>query len=372
MKTIIWLLNDWDSNAYRSENDLYGGIGYYRVIKPAQVLRKYFDIEVVGADIRHWGTTEEKYYRIGQYDLIISKHLKTGEDASNLLAIAKHFDKKVLVDVDDDYLNMRKENPAIKNYDVLKGGRYFLSAFLELSDGMTVSTQPLKNLYTKFNQEIDVLPNCCDVNDWPKVRKAWDDGKVRIGFAGGMGHNDDLDLIIEPIARILNKYPNVEFQIIGAVDPVQAKLIGAKMLKFAERNILSQFKIANGTMAWSGYPELLASFGWDIALAPLVDCPFNRSKSHIRWLESSMIHCPVIASPVYPYYEPIQGVNTMVDEVTGLFANNSHEWFEKMERLILDKGLRKSIADNAYSYILKNWQYSQWTSQWKKVIKKYL
>lgn len=369
---ILWLLNDWDT-PYRTAQDAYGGIGYYRVVAPSRPLREWFDIDVVGADIRNWGTDDAKYNRIGRaYDLIISKHMRTGQEASNLLAIAKHFKKPILFDLDDNYLNIRKDNPAFAEYDVLKGPRYFVSATLELCDGVIVSTEPLKNLYTQFNKNIDVLPNCCDINDWPKKPKVWNDGKIRIGYAGGSAHNADLNLIIEPMAYILAKYPNVLFEIIGALTDQEAMRMGNRMNELVKRNVLDRFRIRGGTLAWQGYPELLASTGWDIILAPLVDDAFNRGKSHIRWLESSLVHAPVIASPVYPYQMDIQGVHTIQDGETGLFAETSKEWAEKLELLINDEILRKMLAKNAYNYVRRHWTYDIWATKWRDVFNKYL
>ncbi len=371
-KKIAWLLTDWMGNAYRRENDLYGGIGYYRVIKPAQVLRKWFDIEVIGADFRHWGTDDEKYTRLGKgYDLIISKHLSIPQEASNTLATGKHFKKKVIVDLDDDYLNIRKDNPAFKDYAILKGGRYFLSALLSLADGLTVSTDPLSKVYSRLNPSIDVLPNCNDINDWPAPTKK-NDGKIRIGYAGGNAHGDDLALILNPVARILDLYPNVLFEICGAVTALEAKEMGEKMNKFTKRDITPQILIIKGTPAWQGYPELLASFGWDIGIAPLVDEPFNRGKSHIKVMEYSMVGAASVASPVYPYFEPIRGVKIMEDGVTGLFASTPDEWFNALDKLICNPKLRKTLAKNMYKHVKKNWQWKSWAYLWKEVIEKYL
>lgn len=370
--TIGWVFGDWLQNAYRQENDLYGGIGYYRVIKPAQILRKWFDIEVIGADIRHWGTTAETYQRLGtQYDLIYSKHMTDGEQASNILATADHFKKKVLVDIDDNYLELRKDNPAGKNYEKLKGTRYFLGAFLELANGLTVSTAPLKETYSHLNKVIDVLPNCNDVKDWPQP-KFINDGKIRIGYAGGSAHNDDLDLIIEPIAKILEKYPNVTFDVIGALTAEKAREMGAKMLKFSSASILDRFRITGGTLAWQGYPELLAAQGWDIGICPLIDEPFNRGKSHIKWMEMSMIGAATVASPVYPYIEPIDGVNTIIHGKTGLFATSADEWFDSLEMLIRNPDVRKGLANSAYQYIKENWQWEQHAEKFRNVINKYI
>lgn len=370
--SIGWIFSDWDSNDFRKENDLYGGIGYYRVIKPAQYLRKWFDIDVIGADFQKWGTTAEKYHRLGQYDLVISKHFRTAEEASNTLATAEHYKKNLLVDIDDNFMEMRPDNPAFSDYEYGQGPREFMGAYLSLASGMTVSTLPLKRAYKGLNPKIDVLPNCCDIQDWPNVRKMWDDGIVRIGFAGGRGHGADLELVLEPMAYILAKYPNVLFEIIGAITVEESMQMANKMNSFCKKDITKQFRITGGTLAWQGYPDLLTSFGWDIVIAPLVDEPFNQSKSHIRWLESSMIHCPVIASPVYPYCEHIKGIKTIEHEKTGLLAKTSEEWYQMLEGLIKHPEVRREIADNAYEYIKENWQYEQHADKWKRVIEKYL
>lgn len=374
--SIVSLFTDWSANAYRQENDLYGAIAYYRVVKPAQFLREWFDIEVVGSKFRTWGVEggDEalRYQRLEQYDLILSKHMINGQMASNLLGTAGHFSKKIVIDVDDNYFKVRANNPAIKDYAKGQEGRYMIGAFLELASGLMTSTEPLKKVYKKLNKHIDVLPNCNDINDWPNVRKMWDDGKIRIGFAGGQGHLDDLELILEPMAYVLAKYPNVIWEIIGALWPKEAMEMVNKMNGYCKKDIASQVRISGGTLAWQGYPELLASFGWDIVLAPLVDDEFNQGKSHIRWMEASMIHCPVVASPVYPYFEPIQKVKTIQNGVTGIFARTKEDWFRELEFLVTNKTARQEIAENAYNYVKDNWQWSQHIHKWKKVIEHYL
>lgn len=372
---IAWFFGDWSVSAYRQENDLYGGIAYYRVIKPAQVLRKWFDIEVIGADFLKWGVKggdeATKYQRLEQYDLIIAKHLTNAQMASNLLATADYYKKKIIVDVDDNYFDIRKDNPAAKDYAIGQQGRYNLGAFLELCSGVTVSTYPLKEAYLKLNKNVDVLPNCNDIKDWPK-RTEKKDGLIRIGYAGGSAHNDDLDLIAEPMGRILEKYPNVVFEIMGAILPEKAMELGSKMIKFGSADILKRFRFIAGTMAWQGYPEVLGSYGWDIGLAPLVDEPFNRGKSHIKWLEYSMIGATTVASPVYPYKEKIQGVSTIEEPFTGLFASTSDEWFEKLDTLVKNEKYRKQIAKNAYKYVKENWQQKMFAEKWRDCINKYL
>jgi len=49
------------------------------------------------------------------------------------------------------------------------------------------------------------------------------------------------------------------------------------------------------------YPARLARLGFDIAVAPLVDHPFNRAKSALKLLEYGALALPVVASDIEPY-----------------------------------------------------------------------
>lgn len=370
---IAFLFTDWGMNDYRKNNNLYGGIGYYRIVKPAEALKEWYDIDVIGANFRFWGNEEQAFTRLCKdYDLIYSKHIDTGKAGSNILALANHFNKKVIVDLDDNYLAIREDNPAYKDYAPLKGGRYFLGAFMSLSNGLTTSTQPLKEAYSHLNPNIDVLPNCNDINDWKTPPNKRNDGKIRIGYQGSVTHNDDLELIIPSVARILTKYPNVIFQICGAIPKERIKYIVKRFNSYSYKNLEKQLGFYGGTQAWLGYPELLADFGWDIGLAPLINEVFNQGKSHIKFMEYAMVGVPTIASPVYPYKEPIQGVPVIEHGKTGLFANCHEEWSFYLEELIMKEDYRKQIAKNAYEHIRDNWQWSQHTDKWRAVIDKYL
>jgi len=276
---------------------------------------------------------------------------------------------KILVDIDDNFPAIRDDNPAATTYK--NGAIGTVGAFLSLADGVIVSTLPLKKVYKKWNKNIDVFPNCNDVNDWPVERQNMQDEKIRIGFAGGLSHKKDLEMILEPMAYILAKYPNVIFQVIGALNPVDAMEMATKMYQLSNVDVADRFMVRGGTEAWHGYPELLNSFAWDIAIAPSIDDEFNKCKSHNRWMESTMIGCPVVASPVYPNITPIQGRQVIRHGITGVIANNSEEWFEMLSGLIENPDKRKEIAKNAYDYITKEWQWSNWEKEFKKIIDKY-
>jgi glycosyltransferase involved in cell wall biosynthesis len=122
------------------------------------------------------------------------------------------------------------------------------------------------------------------------------------------------------------------------------------------------------TFSWDGYPELLMAMGWDIGIAPLIDDEFNRCKSHIKWMEYSMKRIPTVASRVYPYSEPIDGVDTIKDGETGFLCENQKEWIDKLSYLIENKKARKEMGYRAYNFIKKKWQWKDWIYKWENAI----
>ncbi len=85
-----------------------------------------------------------------------------------------------------------------------------------------------------------------------------------------------------------------------------------------------------------------------------------------------MVGAAVVASPVYPYKEPIAGVKTIDDGITGMLAYTQEEWFNKLDFLIQHPVERKQLAKQAYDYVKEHWLYEQWVPKWTKVINKYL
>ncbi len=361
------MYTEWNVNKFREEHNLYGGIGYYRIVKPFENMP---GARVCGRpDEKEFGTLAVDVWTkvFEEYDCVFIKHIDNAPAISNLLAASQYFGKPVIIDVDDNFIALREDNPAFIEYQKhLKP--YILSASLELASGVAVSTQPLKEAYSHISKNISVLPNCNDTSDWQVPIKKWNDGKVRIGYAGSITHNADLELILEPVKKILATYPNTIFEILGAAEKKKFKELQKRLMSAGVGK--SRFRLHYGTPAWLGYPELLGSMGWDIGLAPLITDTFNTCKSHIKWMEYSMINIPTVASQVYPYYQPIQGVNTIVDGHTGYLCSTSEQWFDKLAALVESKDLRDKLANNAYTYIAQNWQYSQHQHKWLEAITK--
>lgn len=372
MKRILGLWTDWGDNQYRKETNEYGGLGYYRIAKPLIALETAFPddyrVDIYGSNFvtEFTGNLEAIFTKIfTKYDVVYLKQADNAVIVSAMLAAREYFDKRVIFDMDDNHLAVRSDTAAGEVYGFGQKRRYFVSAELSLADGLVVSTEPLRQAYGALPGmcPIQVMPNCNDLADWKSLPKKWNDGKIRIGYMGSVTHNQDFDLVIPPLKQILQKYPHVELELLGLMKPDAFNKIRKKF-----RSVKGKLTMHFGTPSWKGYPELVASMGWDIGICPLTSDKFNECKSHIKWMEYSMAKIAVVASKVYPYYQPINGTETIVHGETGLLASTTDEWVSHLSDLIENPAKRQLLAHNAFQHIANKWQWNQHIGNLKSFI----
>jgi len=216
---------------------------------------------------------------------------------------------------------------------------------------------------------IFVCPNGNDRGDWKSVKKRRaKKGVVKIGYAGSITHNSDIAMVLPALRTILEKYPEVKIEVLGALD---ADSYGKSFYGWPDR-LTDRVEAKGGTHSWAGYPELLCSQRWDIGIAPLVDDAFTRGKSHIKWMEYTMAGVATVASPTYPYSEPIFDVPVIEDGKTGFLCRSTDEWVMVLSSLIENADARQEIVQNAYKAISENWQYEKWAPKWADAIENVL
>jgi GT2 family glycosyltransferase/glycosyltransferase involved in cell wall biosynthesis len=191
-----------------------------------------------------------------------------------------------------------------------------MATIMHLCDVVTTTTKALAARIREFAGEdlqVRVIPNMIFQEEFDKlttVRKqarATKGKKLRIGWAGGIGHIPDLKLITPAINQIGNA---VEWVFMAlrpdGVDPALIEYHDAVSTK--------------------DYPAKLASLGLDVLLAPLVDNGFNRCKSNLKLLDAAALGIPAVASSVTPYTE---GQPPLIASV----GPSAVEWTDTLVRL---------------------------------------
>lgn len=321
-----------------------GGCGFYRCLQPAMALRKRQLFNTI-TDLKE--TTRE---HILMADLVVFQEVGSvkGLEAYNF---AIENNKPVVVELDDSLHNVSPNNPG---YNTWNTGTLYIHRFVEQlkrANAMTVSTPQLAREYFPYNKNIYVLPNFLDEDKWNNPIQKKKDGKIRIGWAGGNAHIDDLKLISRVIEKIVKEYDGkVKFETMGMT---KKELNGVfKLEEFTDTcpkcNYQGEYNTLPGELL-DNYPLVLSSHGWDIALAPIVDSAFNCCKSDLKLKEYSAIGYPMIASKVTPYIEAKElGCNV-------LLAKTFNEWYNNIKKLVEDEKLRRDIIKKNKSWIQSQW-----------------
>lgn len=375
-KKIAFISTDWNDNEYRRKNNKYGGVSYYRLIKPMEALREDYDIKFYGSDIQNAtkGLSTDGFYDFltSEYDMIIVKQI---DNATSCQAMVHWGNKNgciIVQDFDDDMLAIREDQPSHKmGYAIGGHRRAYAASMMSLSDALIVSTKPLKDSFSSklkkiFNEDKDIYiyPNYNDFSDWEYPQPKRDKSKVVIGWAGSITHDSDLMMVMPVIGKMLDKYDHVHAEFLGGI--LQGKI--AYLTQSWTEKAKKKFKNIYGTLAWDKYPKLMRSQSWDIGIAPLINDEFNVSKSHIKWMEYTMCGIPTIASMVYPYFGKIGEDNTIMNGETGYLAKTKKDWEEYLTLLIESEDERNRIADNAMKYTKENLQWKQHEKEYKDIV----
>jgi len=259
--------------------------------------------------------------------------------------------KPVVLDLDDHLLALPEDHPDRISGWFADGLPSLLHAMVN-SDALTVTTQTLRQVLLPYNPRIYVLPNYLDAELWqfrePKVAEKG--APVRILFMGTPTHQPDLELIGEPLAHIAQKYAeHVAFIFFGAQPP--SSLEGAAKVTYLPLH----------TYNYQDFLQEYQQLEAEIAIAPLQDNLFNRSKSAIKYLEYTALGISGVFCALPPYAEVVH------DGLDGFLAANPEEWEQKLKLLIESPELRLQSAREAQKQVRQHWLIQDHSGEWQDV-----
>lgn len=291
-------------------------------------------------------------------------------DAYKFYLSQKKAGKGIILDFDDDYLHIPEDSPEQTEIIDHKTGErhmvptklrtFYIKMFIRLADVVVVTTKTLKNLYqplirSKENEfkelnsgpaKIVIIPNCVSPDMERDIEKK-PNPKIRILWSGSSSHLPDLELIKEPLKRIMKKYEDkVELHLQGPLD-------------FNEFDNIPHYK--HKAVEFGEYLNVIQDINPDISLGPLKENPFNNAKSNLKYLQMTLMESAFIGSNVGPYKEIDHGID-------GMISKNDEEWFNNIEALILNEELRLNITQKALNYVRNNFMIEQHINKWEKII----
>lgn len=240
------------------------------------------------------------------------------------------------------YVEEIDDNPIIWRESYEKNG--FIN-FIGVH-AIQTSTEYLAERLRKFNPQVKVFAN--QLRKIAPLRNFKEESEknepVQIFFGAVNRDRDFLDIL-----PILNKFAQdygdkINFKIIANKELFEA-------LETKNKILIGDPNFYNGQfVALDKYEQTLQES--DIALLPLLDNEFNRSKSDLKFIECAGNGAAVLASStVYP--------KTVKDGENGFIFNNHDEFAEKLKVLIDNKEKRYELATAAYNYVKNNRLLSQ-------------
>lgn len=282
--------------------------------------------------------------------------------------LLKKLGKKIVFDNDDTFLleddhpfQNRDEFGVLTNIETKND---LLHNFITNSDLVTTTTEFLAEEYRKYNDNVLVLPNYINPDDWSKPLRN-DNDKVRIGITGSISYSQDFT----PIKDVLRK--------LDEMDNVQVVMLGLNSKKIREKNPVSEkvykteYEFFDSLknlehIPWCDmidYFDVLNELKLDIMLIPRKDCYFNRCKSNIKFLEAAMLEIPVIATSFSdgksPYDKDLNGKN-------GILVGTDEDWMPVVMDLVNNKRKRRKIGKRAKKYVLKHYNIKNHYKEWRK------
>lgn len=293
----------------------------------------------------------------------------------DLIRELKKAGKRVLYDMDDDFWQVAKDNPSqfvsnafkdqyetmIREADaVITPSRILGKKFQKLIKGKSVYLCPNGINYNLYKER----PHSSFLFD--EVEEGEHKGYFKkrpelvIGYQGASSHWKDLQIVMKPLAELYKKY-DFAFVIKGmTAEPLEdaiylyTEYLINNFRPEYKGNYEEAIKFYEGVSEMKGrhypftppkrYPASLTMCDFDIGLAPLEDTVFNRGKSCIKFYEYAAIGAATVTSDVEPYKS----------EVIYRAKNTEKDWYNKIERLIVDVDFRNKLQKEQSDWVKQN------------------
>jgi glycosyltransferase involved in cell wall biosynthesis len=303
------------------------GTGWYRAYVPSLAL------QLRGHDAQLYREIPPK--AAGIFDAYLCQRPFSEEKMyRKFVDYARETRAKIYMELDDDYWGLQEDNPArthwyhgadMEKHQAGEDDFSFLhnmEEFAREADGITTTTEPLRKRLEAFNGNVRVVPNLLPDAQW-KVNRPKNRRKV-LGWAGGISHSSDI-AYIKPAVEAALERPDWEVQVCG--------LTSYPFKQHPRLKPLNPVDVPK-------YATIVANF--DVGLAPLNDCVFNRAKSDLKFVEYGILSIPAVYSFVGPYKTAIR------HGTDGLIAKTPADWAKYAIRLMDDETYRTAMGEAAH------------------------
>lgn len=316
------------------------GCGHYRLIWPADVLRRAGHEVALIPPTKGNGFLARTQGRDDGSQQLMSVQIPADCDVlviqrpahplqPQMIDVMRSNGIAVVVDMDDDMSSIHPLNAAFEMYRTRSSTPFSWKWALESCKRatlVTTSTSALQKVYARHGRGM-VLDNYV-----PAAYLGFETRETgRFGWAGTLkSHPNDPEVCSIGVQKLLAA--GYEFVVVG----------DGRGVKGAMR--LAQDPPATGTVELIRWAATIGE-EMDVGLVPLAATSFNTSKSRLKGIESSAVGVPWVASPRAEYRRLAKASDG------GLLADSPKEWFTQVKRLLDDDALRQDMAAAGKAYM---------------------
>jgi glycosyltransferase involved in cell wall biosynthesis len=311
----------------------FSGCGYHRLMLPVSFMPKEYG--------RITDTITEEELAENKYDIVFVNRIWEKDD---LIEMRKKYGFKLVVDVDDYW---------ILNHDHLMFDSFNASGFasrlikqMKEADLVTCTHERLAEAVAVHNPNVLVVPNAIPYGDGQFNGERVATDAVKIFWAGGITHDQDLKILEAPMKKLDG---NVHMVLGGYADSNETeRYYWQRMANYFTADKRLPYTLFRGMEVFEYYSMFKNA---DIMLIPLVKNNFNKYKSNIKILEAAGKAVPVVVSAVHPYLDfPEEVVN---------YVHDRADWLKHINRLVNDKGLRDEQGAKLHEYCHKYYNFKE-------------
>lgn len=194
--------------------------------------------------------------------------------------IVKNNKTPLWVDFDDDLFAVPEWNPCYSIYNKDRVQKN-IAEITAMADVVSVTTQELADKLAPLNKNIRIIPNALNLRLVGLPKPIEKKPGTLVFWRGSKTHRLDLNECAEACIHAAKRDPGLTFFFIGE-SPWFADYMPDNQVICAE------------PVDPIEYHQLLAKLQPNLQIVPLYDCPFNRSKSNIAWIEGTWAGAAVV------------------------------------------------------------------------------
>jgi glycosyltransferase involved in cell wall biosynthesis len=292
---------------------------------------------------------ENEIYREGKdYDIVV--FVKTLED--KYVELARSIKTITVFDIMDNHFNY--PNPT-ENVIASERARINCIRMSKICDYVTTPSSYLANFITYYNGNCVIIPDATEDIYLDYVKRHIPKEEVILVWQGYAFNLICIKSIFPVLSRLAKRYKIALHIITDTADPSFRAILPKIRRMREEFNIVCKH--------WSLETRAEDLLEGDIGVSPLIENDWTRCKSNNKIASYMAMAIPTVGTPIPSYKETIKsGVN-------GFLASTEEDWYNHLEKLIINHNLRNEIGQKGRETVLSSFTLEKIGNRWLSFFK---